>query len=68
MFGVIISEKIERHIVSLAAGFLMLVIVLGICMKSPEAIWNTLNFKEFVTPSFWYAKTEGAGSSVGINW
>lgn len=68
MFGVVISEKFERHLVSLAAGALMLVVVLGICMRSPKAIWDTLNLAEFVTPSFWYAKVESAGGSAGINW
>ena len=68
MFGVVISEKFERHLVSLAAGGLMLVVVLGICMRSPKAIWDTLNLAEFVTPSFWYAKVESAGGSAGINW
>ena len=68
MFGVIISEKIERHLVSLGAGLLMLVIVLGICMRSPEAIWDTINVKEFATKAFWIAQEEGAESSAGINW
>ena len=68
MFGVIISEKVERHLVSLAAGFLMLVVVLGICMRSPAAIWNTINLKEFATTAFWYAKEESAGGSGGVNW
>ena len=68
MFAIIISEKIERHFVSLGAGFLMLVVVLGICMRSPSAIWDTINLKEFATKAFWIAKEEGAGSSAGINW
>jgi Na+/H+ antiporter NhaD/arsenite permease-like protein len=68
MFAIIISEKIERHYVSLGAGFLMLVVVLGICMHSPSAIWDTINLKEFATKAFWIAKEEGAGSSAGINW
>ena len=68
MFAIIISEKIERHYVSLGAGFLMLVVVLGICMHSPQAIWDTINLKEFATKAFWIAKEEGAESSTGINW
>ncbi|MBR4605939.1 MAG: citrate transporter [Lachnospiraceae bacterium] len=68
MFAIIISEKIERHYVSLGAGFLMLVVVLGICMHSPSAIWDTINLKEFATKAFWIAKEEGAGNSAGINW
>lgn len=68
MFGVIISEKVERHFVSLGAGALMLIIVMGIIMRSPIAIWNTINVKEFATVAFWYAKGESAGESAGINW
>ncbi|MBP5281161.1 MAG: anion permease [Lachnospiraceae bacterium] len=68
MFGVIISEKIERHLVSLGAGALMLIIVMGICMRSPAAIWDTINIKEFATLSFWYANGESAGEAAGINW
>ena len=68
MFGVIISEKMERHLVSLSAGALMLLLVMGVCMHSPQAIWDTINVKEFATLGFWYAKEEGAGEAAGINW
>lgn len=68
MFGVIISEKIERHFVSLAAGLLMLIVVMGICMHSPQAIWDTINVKEFATTAFWYAKEEASGEASGVNW
>ena len=36
MFLLIVSEKIERHVVSLVCGLLMLVLVFGVCMKSPR--------------------------------
>lgn len=65
MFALIISEKIERHYVTLAAGALMLILVLGICMHSPEAIVRTLNYKSLGTLGFWYGK---GGESTGINW
>lgn len=67
MFGLIVSEKIERHLVSLGCGILMLVVVFGICMQSPEAIWETLNFSSIVSPHFWY-QTSSAGATAGINW
>ncbi|MCR5761817.1 MAG: citrate transporter [Treponema sp.] len=68
MFGIIVSEKIERHIVSLACGFLMLVLVFGLCMHNFSAIWETLALADFTKVSFWYAGSEGESSSAGINW
>lgn len=34
MFGLIVSEKIERHLVSLGCGLLMIVLVFGLSMHS----------------------------------
>lgn len=47
MFGLIVSEKIERHLVSLGCGLLMIVLVFGLSMHSMTAIWNTLALKDF---------------------
>ena len=68
MFGLIISEKIPRHIVTLGAGLLTLIVVFGICMHSMDAVINTLNFKDFATLDFWYQPGKGEGESSGINW
>lgn len=68
MFVLIVSEKIERHIVSLVCGGLMIVLVFGICMHSPDAIMETLSLKSFMTTNFWYQVNESAESSTGINW
>ncbi len=68
MFGVIVSEKIERHLVSLVCGLLMLVLVFGLCMHNFSAIWETLALGDFGKLSFWYAGGEGESSSAGINW
>ena len=67
MFGIIISEKIERQWASLGCGLLMLIIVFGICMHSPQAIWNTINVKEFATKAFWIAHGEGGEASAGVS-
>jgi len=67
MFVLIVMDKIERHIVTLSCGLLTLVIVFGICMRSPEAIWNSLSLHDFITPSFWYSAGAEEASS-GINW
>lgn len=68
MFVLIISEKIERHIVTLCAGALMIAVVFGICMKSSSAILETLNVKNIFTSGFWYEKDSSVETSSGINW
>lgn len=68
MFLLIVSEKIERHIVSMGCGILMMILVFGFCMHSTDAIWETLNLHTFFTPDFWYQAGESAESSAGINW
>ena len=68
MFGLIISEKLERHIVTLAAGALTLIVVFGICMHSAEAALETINVKSIFTLDFWHASSESAEESSGINW
>lgn len=68
MFGLIVSEKIERHIVSMVCGILMVVLVLGICMQDADAVMETLSLKSFLEPTFWYAAGSEAESSAGINW
>ena len=68
MFLLIITEKFERHIVTLVSGALMLALVFGICMHSGTAVMETLNIKSIFTPDFWYSAGEAAESSSGINW
>lgn len=68
MFGLIVSEKIERHYISLGCGLLMLVVVFGLCMRDASAIWATLSLESFLTPSFWYAPGASESASTGINW
>ena len=68
MFGMIITEKVERHIVSLSCGVATLIVVFGIGMHSMKAIWETLAFDTIFRKSFWY--TAGASEEIakGINW
>lgn len=68
MFVLIITEKIERHFVTLGCGVLTLVLVFGACMQSWDAIWETLNVQNIFTPSFWIAAGESEESTSGINW
>lgn len=68
MFVLIITEKIERHFVTLGCGLLTLIFVFGVCMQSWDAIWATLNVQNIFTPDFWIASGEAGESTSGINW
>lgn len=68
MFVLVVMEKIERQYITLGCGAVMILVVFGIVMHSPDAIWKTLNFSSFFQPDFWYTASEAAESSSGINW
>ena len=68
MFGLIIWDHIERHIVSLGCGLLTLVLVFGVCMHSEAAAAETLSLRSFMVPNFWFQTEAAAESSSGINW
>jgi Na+/H+ antiporter NhaD/arsenite permease-like protein len=68
MFILIVWDKIERQYVTLGCGLLTLVLVFGICMRSMDAIIDTLNVKSIFTLAFWYAPGPVDESSKGINW
>lgn len=68
MFILIISEKIEKHYITLGCGLITLVVVFGLCMHSLSAITETLNFSSIATKAFWYTGAEGESSSSGISW
>jgi len=68
MFILVITEKFERHIVTLGCGAAVLVIVFGFCLRSWQAVWDTLNIQNIFTLDFWYSASESAESSSGINW
>ena len=68
MFLLIVMDKIERHIVTLACGLLTLVLVFGVAMQSMSAVTETLAFGNIFTPGFWYTGAKAEESSSGINW
>lgn len=68
MFLLIITEKFERHIITLVCGLVTLVGVFGICMHSMDAVTETLNFHNIFTTQFWYSAGSAEESSSGINW
>ena len=67
MFFLLVTEKIERHIVTLLCGLATLVVVFGICMRDMGAVLNSLSFQSFFEPTFWYSLGT-AETSTGINW
>ena len=68
MFIMIITEKIERHYVTLGCGLATLILVFGIAMKDLHAIWETLNIAPMFTLGFWYEAGTASESTGGINW
>ena len=68
MFALIIIDKIPRHWITLSCGLATIIVVFGICMKSPSAIMETLNIKSIFTAEFWHSSGQGSESSSGINW
>lgn len=68
MFILIVSDKIERHKVTLVCGVLTLLFVFGIAMHSLSAVITTLNIKTIFTEGFWYSAGSSEEVSSGINW
>ncbi len=65
MFILVISEKFEKHYVTLSCAGVMLIIVFGAIMRDGDAIADTLNFYSLVNPNFWIGV---APDSSGIDW
>ncbi len=68
MFALIISDKIERHIVTLVCACATLILVFGICMQSTTAALDTINIKSVFTIDFWYHVGSSEEITSGINW
>ena len=68
MFLLVITDKFERHYVTLGCGIATVVGVCGLAMHSKEAVLQTLNIESVFRRDFWYAAAETASSSTGINW
>lgn len=68
MFGFIITEKIEKHIVTLVGALLTIVFVFGVCMHDGNAIIETLNVNSIFTLEFWHHVGTSSEAASGINW
>ena len=52
MFFLIITDKIERHIVTLVSGLVVIVFVFGVGMHSLDAVISTINVSSIFTEGF----------------
>lgn len=68
MFVFIVTEIVERHVVSLVCALLTIIFVFGVGMHSMAAVIETINLKSIFTVNFWYLTGEAGESSAGINW
>ena len=68
MFLFIVTEIVERHVVSLVCALLTVIFVFGLGMHSIQAVIETLNIKSIFMTEFWYLSGETSGNSSGINW
>ncbi len=68
MFAFIISEKFERHYITLIGAISTLIIVFGIGMHSMDAVWTALSLDSMLAKSFWYAKDVEVAINSGVNW
>ena len=68
MFVFIVTEIVERHVVSLVCALLTVIFVFGLGMHSMQAVIETLNIKSIFMTEFWYLSGETSGNSSGINW
>lgn len=58
MFVFIVTEIVERHIVSLICAVLTIIFVFGVGMHSMAAVIETMNLKSIFTAEFWYLSGE----------
>lgn len=68
MFCLIISDKWERHIVTLVCGAATVLLVFGLSMRSMDAFLETINVRGIFTVGFWYESGSVSESTSGINW
>lgn len=71
MFGLVITEKIEKHLTTLLCGVAMLLLVFGFCMNWDfSGMWHVINLESITELSFWYSggAESGEGGHAGIDW
>ncbi|MGM9565047.1 SLC13 family permease [Evtepia sp.] len=68
MFILVLWGKYPRHLVTLSAGGLMIVLVFLLSMGSPAAVWEALSVNSFLKFEFWFSHIGITEFNTGINW
>lgn len=71
MFGLVITEKIEKHITTLVCGAAVMLFVFGVFGGWDfGTMWDVLSFEPLITLDFWWSGLahEGSGHAGGIDW
>lgn len=68
MFILVLWGKYPRHLATLSAGGLMLVLVFLLSMGSPGAVWEALSVNSFLKFEFWFSHFGITEFNTGINW
>lgn len=68
MFALIISEKFQRHYITLAGAAATFIIVFGLGLHSMDAVWTALSLDSMTAKTFWYAKDAETTINSGVNW
>ncbi|MBE6764054.1 MAG: citrate transporter [Ruminococcaceae bacterium] len=71
MFGLVITEKIEKHITTLVCGAAVMLLVFGFFGGwNFHTMWEVLSFEPLATLEFWWSGLahEGGGHAGGIDW
>ena len=68
MFILVLWGKYPRHLVTLSAGGLMLLLVFLLSMGSPAAVWEALSVNSFLKFEFWFSHIGITEFNTGVNW
>lgn len=68
MFIMIVLDKSDRYIPAIIGAALVIIVVFLICMRSVDAITQTLNLNSIFHIGFWYNSTGTAETVAGVNW
>lgn len=67
MFVLLVTERFERHLVTVVCGAVSVIAVFIICMGDFRGAWEVLNLESFIKPGFWIS-TGHSEPTAGINW
>lgn len=68
MFIMIVLDKSDRYIPAMIGAGLVIIFVFLLCMRSIDAVTQTLNFGSIFHTAFWYNSAGTAETVAGVNW